>query len=159
MDFRNGRFVKVSMWFTKVKEAMGLLFIAYVFFYLFFGLFAEPGFQGLDLFTCIEMAFATFFVGVIRQAVIPAGTWTIKRGVFWMLASEAITVGFSLVFHWFEGFPIWCALVFWGFMAFGFAFMILEYYFELHRETALLNRKLEQFQSGTAAERTDHAEG
>ena len=51
--------------------------------------------------------------------------------------------GIQLVFGWFEGFPLWCAPVFWGLMAAGFAFMILEYYFELHQETAVLNQKPE----------------
>lgn len=156
MRLKNGKFAKVYIWFTKAKEAMGLFFMAYVFFYLFFGLFAEPGFQGLNLFTSIQMAFASFFVGMIRQAVIPAGILNRARAGLWVVSGEVITVGFSLFFGWFEGFPLWCALTFWGLMAFGFAAMILDYYFELHQETALLNQKLAQFQSGKAAERTEY---
>lgn len=158
MSLKNSKFAKVSIWLTKAKELMGLLFTAYVFFYLFFGLFTEPGFQGLSLFTSIQMMFACAFVGVIRQAVIPTGVLNWVRAVIWVLSGVAITVGFSLFFGWFEGFPSWCVPVFWGVMAAGFAFMILEYYFELHRETVLLNLKLEQFQSAKDAERTKYAE-
>ena len=159
MSFKNGRVAKVCIWLTKAKEAMGLLLIAYAFFYLLFGFFVKPGFQGLDLFTFLQMAFASFFVGVVRQTVIPPGVLNRWRGILWLVSGVVITVGFSLFFDWFGGFPIWCPLVFWGLMAAGFAAMIMEYYFELHQETRLLNVKLEQFQSGKAAERTDHAEG
>lgn len=158
MGFQNGKFAKLYVWFAKVKEAMGLLFIAYVFFYLLLGIFAEPGFQRLDLFTAIQMAFAGFFIGMVRQAAIPSGILSKPRGTLFMLSGEVITVGFSLIFGWFENFPLWCALVFWGLMTAGYAAMILEYYFELHQQTALLNKKLEQFQSAKDAERTAYAE-
>lgn len=158
MRFKNGRVAKIYIWGAKAMEVMGLLFTAYVIFYLFLGIFAEPGFSGLDFFTAIQMAFAGFFMGMIRQAVIPSGVLNRRRGVLWMVSGEILTVGFSLFFGWFKGFPLWCALVFWGLMAAGFAGMILEYFFELHQETVVLNRKLEQFQSGKDAERTDHAE-
>lgn len=157
MEFQRGKFAKVCMWFTKAKEVMGLMFTAYVFFYLFFGLFADPGFQELNLFTCLQMAFAGFFVGLLRQALIPLGVLNRIRAAIWVASSAAITVGFSLFFQWFQGFPAWCAPVFWALMAFGFSFMIMEYSFELHRETTVLNQRLEQFQSGKSAERTDHA--
>lgn len=157
MRLKNGRFARIYIWITKAKEAMGLLFTAYVFFYLFFGLFAEPRYRGLDLSTSIQMMFASAFVGMIRQAIIPTGVLNPVRSVIWVASGVVITVGFSLLFGWFEGFPFWCVLVFWGTMAVGFAAMILNYYFELHQETTLLNLKLEQFQSGKAAERTDYA--
>ncbi|MDL2318643.1 hypothetical protein LJC74_06165 [Eubacteriales bacterium OttesenSCG-928-A19] len=142
---KDSKFARVYVWMAKAKYTMGILFVAFVFVYLFFGWISEGPMVTLDLFTSVQMLIACFLIGVLQQAILPAAKLSRVRGICWVLSGVLITLVFSLVFGWFDQLPLWCFIVFVVFIAIGMAAMIVGYYLELHRETKRLNRGLEQF--------------
>lgn len=146
--FSNSHFAFFYLWSTKAKYTMGIFFCFYVLVYLFFGLVAVPQPILLDFWTCVEMMFACFFIGVAQQLILPVEKLSRLRSLLWMLVSGGITLAFSLVFRWFNGFPLWCPLVFTAMFLIGMGAMLISYYLELSYETRKLNHQLEQFQKG-----------
>jgi hypothetical protein len=144
--FKNSGLARLYLWVTKAKYTMGIFFVAFVVVYLFFGLVSEGALVTLDFFTALEMVFACFFIGLLQQIIIPMGRLNRSRCALWIVSGVLITLVFSLVFRWFERFPLWCFILFMIFMALGMGAIILGYYLELNRETQRLNRGLEQFQ-------------
>lgn len=144
--FKNSGFAKLYLWTTKAKYTMGIFYVAFVMFYLLFGLLGDGPAVTLDFFTAIQMLFACFFIGIVKQAVLPVEKLNRPRCVLWVVSGVLITLAFSLVFKWFQSFPRWCFIVFLLFVAVAMVAMLLGYYLELHRETKRLNRGLAQFQ-------------
>ncbi|MDL2205678.1 hypothetical protein LJC33_02060 [Eubacteriales bacterium OttesenSCG-928-N13] len=143
---KNSGFARLFVWTAKAKYTMGLFFVVFVLFYLFFGLITEGETVALDFFTALQMVFACFFIGILQQALLPASKLNRARCVLWVLFGVVITLGFSVVFGWFAQFPRWCLVVFVLFVAVAMMFMIILYYLELQRETKRLNQGLEQYQ-------------
>lgn len=142
----NSRFALLYIWMTKAKYTMGIFYTAFVLFYLFFGeFFASPKIS-LDFAVAIEMCFACFFIGLAQQALISVNKLSGKRCMLWVVIGSIITLLFSVVFRWFEGFPFWCFILFHVLAVLSMAAMLISYYFELHQETQKLNQYLEVFQ-------------
>lgn len=145
-NFKNSGFARLYLWTAKAKYTMGIFFLAYVLLYLFLGLIGSEADVTLDLLTAIEMMFACFFIGLLQQAIVPKEKLSYARGALWIVSGVLIALVFSLLFGWFEGFPLWCFLLFLGLPAVGMVALILAHYFDLNRETKQLNRELERFQ-------------
>jgi hypothetical protein len=143
---KNSGLARLYLWVTKAKYTMGIFFVGFVIVYLFFGLVSGGALVTLDFFTAVEMVFACFFIGLSQQIIIPLDRLNRSRCALWILSGELITLVFSLVFRWFERFPLWCFISYMIFIALGMGAVILGYYLELSRETQRLNRGLEQFQ-------------
>ena len=144
--FKNSGLARLYLWVTKAKYTMGIFFVAFVVVYLFFGLVSERALVTLDFFTALEMIFACFFIGLLQQIIIPMDRLNRSRCALWIVSGVLIALIFSLFFGWFEGFPLWCFILFVIFIAMGMGAVILGYYLDLNRETQRLNRGLEQFQ-------------
>ncbi|MDL2324272.1 hypothetical protein LJC61_03860 [Ruminococcaceae bacterium OttesenSCG-928-A16] len=144
--FKNSGFAKLYLWTTKAKYTMGIFFVAFVMFYLLFGLISDGPAISLDFFTAIQMVFACFFIGIAQQVILPVEKLNRTRCVLWVASGVLITLAFGLGFGWFRHFPRWCFIVFLLIMAAAMMAMILSYYLELHRETKRLNRGLTAFQ-------------
>lgn len=151
-DFVNSGFARLYTWMAKAKYTMGIFFVAYVVLYLFFGLVIKDLSVSLDFLTAVQMLFACLFIGVAQKAIIPADKVSLSRCALWTALGTVITVLFALIFNWFGLFPGWCFPVFTVFMIIAMQCVVLGDYFELHRETKDLNRKLEQFQNRTKKE-------
>lgn len=144
--FKNSGFAKLYLWTTKAKYTMGIFYVAFVMFYLLFGLVGDGPAITLDFFTAVQMVFACFFIGIVQQAILPVEKLNRIRCVLWIVSGVLITLAFSLGFGWFSAFPTWCFIVFLLITAAAMVAMLLSYYLELHRETRRLNRGLAQFQ-------------
>lgn len=145
-EFKNSGFAKLYLWTTKAKYTMGIFYVAFVMFYLLFGLISEGPAVTLDFYTAIQMVFACFFIGIVQQAILPVEKLSRPRCILWIISGVLVTLAFSLVFGWFRPFPLWCFIVFLVLTAAAMVAMLLSYYLELHRETKRLNRGLAQFQ-------------
>ncbi len=144
---RESAFARFYIWSTAAKSIMGLFFLFFVFMYLLMGLVSSGPPVELDFFTALEMAFAAFFAGVLQYILVPGGDkLTHSRSLAWVLSSTLVTLVFSLVFRWFEAFPLWCPITFFTLTATGVAMMVEYYRLKLARETRRLNEQLEQFQ-------------
>ncbi|MEA4992791.1 hypothetical protein SDC9_71348 [bioreactor metagenome] len=146
-QFEDSGFARLYLWIAKAKYTMGILFLVFVLFYLFFGIIGEGPDHLLDFFTAIQMMFACFFIGIAQQGIVPKEKLTKTRGVLWITISAIIILSFSLVFGWFFSFPPWCFILFLVVLIIGMAGLLLGHYIELHRETRALNRQLEKFQN------------
>lgn len=142
----NSGFARLYLWTTKAKHTMGIFFVAFVVFFLLFGLISEGSTITLNFVTAIEMVFACFFIGLVQQAILPVEKLSRARCMLWVVSGVLITLAFSLVFGWFSALPLWCLIAFLLITALAMVAMIWSYYLELHRMTKRLNRGLEQFQ-------------
>ncbi len=146
-NFSDSGFARLFLWIAKAKFTMGILSMAFVLVYLFFGFITADPPITLGLFTGIQMLFAGFFIGIAQQAILPVEKLSMPRCILWVAAGLLITLGFSLGFGWFQPFPAWCLPVFLIVLTLGMIAMVISNYLELHRETKVLNRQLAQFQS------------
>lgn len=158
-DSCNSRFAYLFVWMTKAKFTMGIFYTVFVLFYLLLGLAGPQANVTLDLPTAIEMVFACFAIGLAQQAMMPGGNLTRPRCLLWLVLGTLVTLGFSLVFRWFEGFAPWCLGVYVATIALGMGAMLLSSYLALQHETHRLNRKLEQFQQQLANDPLKKREG
>ncbi|MDL2218612.1 hypothetical protein LJC27_08155 [Christensenellaceae bacterium OttesenSCG-928-M15] len=150
--FENTGFARLYLWTTKAKYTMGMFFLVFVLAYLLFGLINGGPAVTLDFFTAVQMMFASFFIGIAQQAIIPGDKLTKARCAWWIVTGVCTTLAFSLLFGWFSPFPPWCAAVFFAVLIVGMLAMILGYFIELRRETRVLNQRLAQFQKQPARE-------
>lgn len=151
-QFSDSGYGKFFLWVSKAKFTMGVFYVAYTMVYLFFGLLAQGPSIALGLLPAIEMLLACFLIGIAQQIILPVDKLNKTRCVLWVAVGFVITLGFSLGFGWFKQFPGWCLPVFILVLVLGMAAATVSYYLELHRETRLLNRKLQQFQNNKSQE-------
>lgn len=152
--FMNSGFARLYLWATKAKYTMGIFYIAFVFFYLLLGFISKGPAATLDFFTAFQMIFVCFAIGLLQQAILPAGKLSRTRCIAWMASGTAVTLLSGLLFRWFAQFPLWCAIVFPIVVLLGMGAIIVGYYIELHRETKALNHQLKQYQESCAGEGT-----
>ena len=149
--FKNNWFAFLYVWMALAKYTMGMLFIVCVMLYLFFGYVCAPAGAVLDFFTALGMAAACLLTGVLRQALIGGSSFSGLRSIIWVTAGTVILSGFSLVFRWFDGFPVWCGAVFAVILTIAMAGMVLGYYLQLYHESEKLNNHLKSFRSANPA--------
>ena len=150
------KFTRLYTWMVEAKSIMGLFFTALVFMYLFlglvFGLSTGTAWASLGFFTAVEMIFASFLIGILRQIILPNGVFTKARCLLWIGAGTLDVLAFTLIFGWFANFPAWYASCFVAIIPLGMALMLLHYALERQRETKRLNAQLEKFQGRTTKE-------
>ena len=142
--FENNWFAFLYVWMALAKYTMGMLFIISVMLYLFFGYICSSA-AVLDIFTALGMAAAGLLTGVLRQALIGGDQFSASRSIIWVTAGTAVISGFSLIFEWFDGFPVWCSFVFAAIQAAAMAGMVLGFYLQLYHESEKLNKHLKNF--------------
>lgn len=143
--FKNSGFARLYLWTAKAKYTMGIFFTMFVLFYLLMGILCKTP-VALDFYTAFQMMFACFAIGILQQAFLPIEKLSFMRCAFWVVSGVSSTLLFNFVFGWYKPLPTWCFYTFVLFLAIGMLAMIASYYLELHRETKLLNRNLEQYQ-------------
>ena len=142
----NSGFARLYLWTAKAKYTMGMFFLIFVILYLFLGFIGEGPAVMLDFFTALQMACVCLFIGFSRQSIVPNEKLTKSRCILWIGLNTLVTLACGLLFRWFAAFPAWCFAVFLAVVVVGMAGVLLGHFFELHKETQLLNRQLEKFQ-------------
>ena len=69
------------------------------------------------------------------------------RSVLWLTASVALTLGASLAFGWFAGYPGWCPFALAALMFAGLAATLVGLKFEQDADTLHLNEDLNRFKA------------
>ena len=142
----NSRFARLYLWTARAKYTMGMFFLIVVIFYLFLGFVSEGPAVTLDFFTALQMACVCLIIGFTRQGIVPNEKLTKSRCILWIGLNTLVMLACSFLFHWFAALPTWCLVAFLAVAVVGMAGILLGHFFELHKETQLLNRQLEKFQ-------------
>ena len=142
----NSGFARLYLWAATAKYTMGIFFMLFVFLYLSLGFIIKGSTVKLDLFTAMQMVCVCLAIGLLRQGIAPNNKMTKPRCFLWIALSGTLTLAASLIFGWFSPFPPWCFIVFLVIAVVGMPAALLGHFFELRRETQLLNRQLEKFQ-------------
>ena len=142
------KFSDFYVWAMDAKRTMGVYFAAYVFVYLFLGLFC--GVAALPNLVALEMLLCAMAVGFAQAALVPQEKVTPARCALWTGGSALLTTACALILGWFRGFPAWCAATFCIFLALGYAAMWLGLLLKARRETEALNRGLKNYTKGSA---------
>ncbi|WP_258728732.1 DUF3021 family protein [Bacillus atrophaeus] len=139
-------FNKFYLFSYESKGTMGMYFASFVVVYLIFGRISVGPDINLDLWTAVQMVAACGLIGFSQRAIVTKDLLSMKRCFLWGLFSSVVTVSFTIGFGWFDGFPLWCGIVFCTVMIIGYMMMWLALYWESERETRKLNKKLREFQ-------------
>lgn len=127
-----------------VKNTGGIYFIAFVFFYLVFGVF-EPGSSiTLDFWTAMQIFAACLLIG-FGQGLLLKKELSHSRMFLWGIWALLVTVGFSEGFGWFALYPEWYRYVFYSMITISFFFYWLALSWRLQKETKMLNEALVRY--------------
>jgi hypothetical protein len=143
---QNGKFAELFLFAVKAKETMGVYFMVFTVFYLVIGELGGVESVSLDMGKVAQMVGICILIGLGQALIVPLEKFSVPRGVIWVSLSAAVTVGFAILARWFEGFPIWCGIVFCGIMIIGFSAFLLGLLFDTRRETERLNEHLKAYQ-------------
>lgn len=128
------------------KGTMGIFFSMFVFMYLVFGRMSVGSSIVLDLWTAVQMVSACLLIGFGQTIIISKESFQMNRSVIWLLWSSVVTVGFTVGFGWFAGFPLWCSIVFCSILIIGYSMVLLALYWQTEQETKKLNEHLRIYQ-------------
>ena len=128
-----------------VKTTGCIYFVAFVFFYLAFGIINPANSTVIDFWTFMQIMLACLLIGFGQGSILPKNDLSIPRILLWGVRSLLVTITFSEGFHWFNMHPRWYSLVFYGVIAVSFFFFWLAFYWRLQRETRELNDALNKF--------------
>lgn len=128
-----------------VKTTGCIYFVAFVFFYLVYGNIVPGRSTTLDFWTSMQIMIACLLIGFGQGLIIPKDNICVPRILLWGLWSIIVTISFSEGFHWFNTYPRWYNLTFYGIIAVSFLFMWLALYWRLQRGTKELNDALNKF--------------
>lgn len=98
----------------EAKLAAGIYFAAFVFFYLVFGVFNPGQATTLDFWTAIQFFAACLLIGMGKNFFLGDHATSPARLLMWSAWSLAVTVFFSGLFQWFQPYPAWYRLLFYG---------------------------------------------
>lgn len=142
-----GRFSDLYLFAYNAKTTMALYFMAFVLFYLFLGIISMETDVVLDFTKAIQMLFASMVIGFGQELIVPVEQFNATRCAFWMALASAATICSVVLFRWFDGFPVWCGIVFCTAAVVGFAALLLGLLFDSRRETKKLNEHLKVYQN------------
>lgn len=128
-----------------VKTTASLYFLAFIFFYFVFGLYANGSSSTLDLWTSIQIFVACLLIGFGQCIIIPKKDLTVPRILLWGLWSLFVTIIFSEYFHWFNSYPKSFSIIFYSIITISFLFFWRVLYWQLQKETKVLNDALNKF--------------
>ncbi|MGP6147087.1 hypothetical protein [Jeotgalibaca sp. A122] len=136
---------KFYLFMYEAKSAAGIYFVAFVFFYLFYGILEPNQASSLDFWTAIQIFAACLLIG-LGQSFLLTNNVTNSRITIWGCWSLSVTILFSELFQWFQSYPYWYRYVFYAAIALSLFFYWLALVWDLQRETKTLNRALEDYQ-------------
>jgi hypothetical protein len=142
----NNGFERLYLFAMKAKGTMGIYFMGFVCFYFVICVASGEANVFIDIRKALQMVVACIVIGFGQAAIVPVEKLSLQRGAVWLALSSAVTVGFSLLFGWFEGYPAWCAAVFCALLIVGLAAYLLGLLFDTRRETEKLNEYLKEYQ-------------
>jgi hypothetical protein len=143
---QNGKFAGLYLFSMKAKSTMAIYFMAFTIFYFAIGKFGGVEGVSLSFWTALQMMVSCMIIGFGQTLIVPPEKLLIWRGVLWVAFASAVTIGFALLFRWFEGFPFWCVIAFCGVTPIGFAALLLGLVFDTRHETQKLNEHLKEYQ-------------
>ncbi|HHY83709.1 MAG TPA: hypothetical protein GX505_13680 [Clostridiales bacterium] len=142
---RKIKWSEIYLLMYELKSTVGIYFMAFVFFYLFYGVFDNTISQTLDFWTVIQMFSACMLIGFGQGLFQLRKYFTIPRILLWGLMSMIVTIGFSEFFNWFDSYPVWYRIVFYSIILISFVLMLLTLYWQLQKETKNLNEALRKY--------------
>jgi hypothetical protein len=143
---QNNGFARLYLFALKAKGTTGVYFMGFVCFYLVIGAVSGKVDVSIDIWKTMQMIVACIMIGFGQALIVPTEKLSVSRGVFWLALSSIVTIGFTLLFGWFEGFPAWCAIVFCGVLTVRLAAYLLGLLFDTRHETEKLNEHLKEYQ-------------
>lgn len=142
---KKGKYQEFYLFMYEAKSVAGIYFLAFVFFYLVFGIFNPAQATTLDFWTSIQIFAACLLIGLGQSFLLSNHKVTITRILLWSVWSLLITVLFTEGFNWFHSYPGWYRFVFYGMIALSFLFYWLVLDWQLQRETRSLNHALSEY--------------
>lgn len=127
------------------KMTAGIYFLAFVFFYLVFGVFDSETATSLTFWTSMQLFAASLLIGLGQGFILSNHELTLPRISFWSVWALGITVAFSESFGWFENYPLWYSMMFYSLITVSFFFYWLALHWRLQKESVELNNALIQF--------------
>jgi hypothetical protein len=109
----------------KAKGTTGIYFMGFVCFYFVMGAAIGKADVSIGIWKALQMIVACIVIGFGQSAIVPTEKLSVSRGALWLSISSVVTVGFPLLFGWFEGYPAWCAVVFCALLIVGLAAYLL----------------------------------
>ncbi|MGG0720543.1 hypothetical protein ABE096_23630 [Robertmurraya massiliosenegalensis] len=128
------------------KGTMGIYFSMFVFMYLVFGKISIGDSVVLDLWTAIQMVSACILIGFGQTIIMAKDSFHMYRSIAWLIWSSVVTIGFTLGFGWFDGFPLWSVIVFCSILVIGYSMLLLALFWQTEQETKKLNEHLKVYQ-------------
>lgn len=136
---------EVYLFMFNVKITGCFYFVAFVFFYLVFGVLDMATTPSLNFWTSVQMFIACLGIGFAQGIIIPKNNLSVARILIWCFVSIIITIFFSEWFEWFSMYSNWYSYVFYSCIAISFFFYWLALSWQLQRETKQLNDALYKF--------------
>lgn len=133
------------------KSAAGIYFVAFVFFYLVFGVYDPARATTLDFWTSLQLFAACLLIGLGQSFLLSPDKVIPSRFAIWSAWSLIITVLFAEGFDWFHAYPDWYRFVFYGLIAVSFLLYWLALDWQLKRETKNLNHALHEYKQKNKA--------
>lgn len=140
-------FLRWYRWGLRMKYHMGIYTVGLIFCKGVVN--ALMGVYEVDSRTMLEMLIASLLLASAETALFPGGLDRPQprgRTAVWVVLGNLLYVGGSLVFGWFEGIPLWGALVLVLILEAGFFAMWFGINVAMQADTADLNRRLQQYQ-------------
>jgi len=143
---RNRGFERFYLFGIRSKGTMGIYLTAFLFFYFIVGWLGGGRQLSVDFARTAEMTAACLLIGYAQAVIVPAEKFSAPRAAAWLALSSAVTVGFTLLFGWFAGFPAWCPVLFCGAVMIGLSGYLLGLLYDARRDTERLSAYLKDYQ-------------
>jgi hypothetical protein len=129
----------------EAKTTAGIYFLAFVFFYLVFGVFDTENAITLSFWTSMQIFLASLLIGLGQSFLLSNNELTVPRISLWSVWALGVTIGFSEGFGWFESYPGWYSLIFYSLITISFFFSWLALNWRLQKESDVLNDALTDY--------------
>jgi hypothetical protein len=143
---QNSAFARLYLFAMKAKGTTGIYFMGFVCFYFVICAVSGNVDVSIGIWKAVQMVVACIAIGFGQAVIVPTEKLSVPRGALWLTLSSFVTIGFTLFFGWFKGFPPWSAVVFCSFLIAGLAAYLLGLIFDTRRETEKLNEHLKEYQ-------------
>lgn len=109
------------------------------------------GEAAVEVSTILEMIVVAFVFAIVEALLFPTGIVFARsvlgfRSLIWVAICNLLFAGGAMVFHWFEGIPLWGAWVLLFVLELGLGAMWFGTHVVLRIQTAELNRSLHNYQ-------------
>ncbi|MFF5994008.1 hypothetical protein AAGS61_04490 [Lysinibacillus sp. KU-BSD001] len=128
-----------------IKTTVGIYFLAFVFFYLVFGVLEPENATTLDFWTAMQIFTACWLIGMGEGLLLYKKDVSFSRILLWSVWAFFIMVGFSEGFGWFSHYTEWYRYIFYSMITISFFFYWLALDWRLQKETKDLNDALVKY--------------